>query len=77
MGKYFEASIKILCRKWEGETLPKSFFIYKQLDKCQNEYYPDNPNLIRFFQTNLFPSSNIPYFSAKEESVIILKMTNV
>ena len=29
-------------------TLPKWFFIYQQLDKWQNEYYPDNLNLIRF-----------------------------
>ena len=41
-------SIKISCRKWETETLPKWFFIYKQFDKCQNEYYPDNRNIISF-----------------------------
>ena len=29
-------------------TLPKWFFIYQQLDKWQNEYYPDNLNLISF-----------------------------
>ena len=33
----FEVSIKTLCRILEGETLPKCFFIYKQLEKCQNE----------------------------------------
>ena len=26
---------KTFCRKWEGETLPKWFFIFKQLEKCQ------------------------------------------
>ena len=44
----FEVSVKIFCRKWEGETLSKWFFIYKQLDKSQNEHYPDNPYLISF-----------------------------
>ena len=44
----FEVSIKFFCRKWERETFPKWFFIYKQLDKCQNEYYPDNGNIISF-----------------------------
>ena len=46
----FEVSIKIFCWKWERETLTKWFFIYKELDKCQNEYYPDNPNLISFLR---------------------------
>ena len=36
----FEVSIKKSCRKREEETLPKWFFIFKQLGKCQNEYYP-------------------------------------
>ena len=49
----FEVSIKIFCSKWEGETLPKWFFIYKQLDKYQNEYYPDNENKIF---VDVFPS---------------------
>ena len=44
----FEVSVKTFCRKWEGEFLPKLFFIFKQLEKCQNEYYPNNLNLIRF-----------------------------
>ena len=44
----FEVSIKEFCRKWERETLPKWFFIYKQLDKCQNEYSPGNRNIICF-----------------------------
>ena len=34
----FEVSIKKSCRKREEETLPKWFFIFKQLGKCQNEY---------------------------------------
>ena len=42
----FYVSIKTFCRKWQGETLPKWFFISKQLEKCQNKYYPDNPNLM-------------------------------
>ena len=42
------ASIITFCKKREGETLPKLFFIYKQLEKCQNEYYPNNLNLISF-----------------------------
>ena len=41
-----EVSIKTFCRTWERETLPQWFFIFKQLDKCQNEYYSDNLNLI-------------------------------
>ena len=43
-----KVSIKTRFRKLEGETLPKWFFIYKQLEKCQNEYYSDNINLINF-----------------------------
>ena len=41
-----EVSIKKFWRTWERETLLKWFFIFKQLDKCQNEYYSDNLNLI-------------------------------
>ena len=29
----FEVSIKTCCRKWGGQTLPKRFFIFKQLKK--------------------------------------------
>ena len=43
-----EFSIKIFCWEWEGENISKGFFIYKQLDKCQNEYYPDNINSVSF-----------------------------
>ena len=46
----FYVSIKTFCRKWEGETLPKWFFISKQLEKCQNKYYPDNPNLMSSYK---------------------------
>ena len=42
----FYVSIKTFCWKWEGETLPKWFFIFKQRGKCQNKYYPDNLNLM-------------------------------
>ena len=42
-------SIKTFCRKWEREALPKRFFIFKQLGKCQNEYYPYDLNLIGFY----------------------------
>ena len=30
-----EVSIKTFCRKWEGETLPLRFFIYKQLKNAK------------------------------------------
>ena len=43
-----ESFINTFCRKWEGETRPKWFFIYKSLEKCQKEYYPDNQNSISF-----------------------------
>ena len=44
----FEISIKTFYRKWEGETLPKWFLIFKQLETFQNKYYPGNLNLIHF-----------------------------
>ena len=47
-------SIKKLCRKWERETLPNRFFIFKQLEKYQNEYYPYNLNLMSFCRRTLF-----------------------
>ena len=48
-----EVSIKLFCRKWEGETPPKWLFLFKQLEKCQNEYYPYNPFFLitHFFVT--------------------------
>ena len=48
-------------RKCEGETLLKRFFVYKQLDKYQNEYYPD-----KFLQAYLLARSNVPHFSTKK-----------
>ena len=50
----FGISIKKFCKKWEGETLPKWFFIFKQLEKWQNEFYPYNLNLISFCRRTLF-----------------------
>ena len=44
----FRDFVGTFSRKWEGETLPKWFFIFKELEKCPNEYYPDNLNLIIF-----------------------------
>ena len=35
----FEVSVKTFCEKWEGETHPKWFFIFTQLEEYQNEYY--------------------------------------
>ena len=59
----FEVSIKTFCRKWEVETLPKRFFIFKELKKCQNEYYPYNLNLISFCRLTLFPHNTlVSYF---------------
>ena len=66
--KNMEGSIKTFCRKWEGKTLPKWFFIYKQLEKClhKNKY-----------RRYLLARSNVPYFPVKKESMIMLKMTNL
>ena len=36
--KAFKVFIKTFCKQWEGETLHKLFFIFEQLDKCQNDY---------------------------------------
>ena len=33
---------KTFCRKCERERFLKWFFIFKQLEKCQNEYYPES-----------------------------------
>ena len=51
----FGVSIKTFWRKWEGETLPKWFFIYKQLSKCQNEYYFKNLGLTSISKWGVFP----------------------
>ena len=60
----YEVFAKKFCRKWEGETLPKWFFSFKQLEKGQNEYYPHNLNLISFcsltsLQLLMFPISPV------------------
>ena len=47
-----------MCRNKEGEIVPKWLFIYKELGKCQNEYYTGNPNWLRFCN-----HSNVPDFS--------------
>ena len=39
MKQIFDVSIKTFSGKWEGETLPKWFFTFTQLEKYQNEYY--------------------------------------
>ena len=62
----FEVSIKFFCRKWERETFPKWFFIYKQLDKCQNEYYPENPNITRFCRRTSLHVLMFPNFLLKK-----------
>ena len=67
----FEVSIKIFCWKWEGENLPKRFFIYKQLEKCQIEYYSDNLNLKRFCRRTSLHVLMLPISLLKKESVIM------
>ena len=42
MKQIFDAFIKTFCRKWEGEIFPKWLFLYKQPEKCQNEYCNDH-----------------------------------
>ena len=58
--KFLKKNIWNFCQnilqKREGETLPKCFFIFKQLEKYQNEYYPYNINLIRFCRRT-FPAN--------------------
>ena len=41
INQMFYAS-KTFCRKCERERFLKWFFIFKQLEKCQNEYYPES-----------------------------------
>ena len=60
-----KVSVKTFYGKWEGETLPQIILHFKQLEKCQSEYYPGNLN-----------SSNVLYFSSEKEPVVILKVTN-
>ena len=47
----------------------------KKLKKMQNKYYPDNQNLLSFCRRTSL-QFNVPHFSTKKESVMILKMTN-
>ena len=72
MKQTFEVFIKTFCRKWEVETLRKWLFVYKQLEKCQSEYYTDNLNWVKFCRHT---SLHVPHFTPKKESVIILKIT--
>ena len=57
-------SIKTFCKMGSRNSSQMIFLIYKQLEKYQNEYYPDNPNLINFcrrvsLQVLMFPISLI------------------
>ena len=60
-----KVSVKIICGKWEGETLPQIILHFKKLEKCQRKYYPGNLN-----------SSNFLYFPSKKEPVAILNVAN-
>ena len=71
-----DVSIKKLCRKWEGGTLSKWFFVFKQLEKRQNECYPHNLNLTNFSRcTSLLVLMFL--ISLLKKNLIILKMTNL
>ena len=70
MKQTFEIFIKTLCRKWEEETLPKWSFIYKQLEKWQNECYTDNLDWVRFCRLTFL-------YVLMRESVTILKIANI
>ena len=45
-----QVSSKTFGRKWEGETLLKLFFNFKQPEQYQNEHHPYNLNLISFWR---------------------------
>ena len=62
----FEASIKALCRKRKGETLLKWFFIFKQIEKCQNQYYSDDLNLISLCRRTSLHVLMFHHFSTKK-----------
>ena len=49
--------------------------IFTQLEKYQNEYYPDNL-ISLFLQSYLLAISNVPHFSTEKGPVIISEMTN-
>ena len=43
-----------ILQKMERKNSSKWFFIFKQLEKCQHEYYPYSPNLTSFYRHDLF-----------------------
>ena len=55
---------------------PKMILIFKQLEKYQNDHYPDNLNLISFSSHISFKLLTFPISSTKKESVIVWQMTN-
>ena len=61
--KNFKVSVETFWRKWEEESLLKGFWNFKQPEKCQNKYYPNN---LIFFQSNL-PTFHVPHFSIKKQ----------
>ena len=69
----FEVPVKTFCRKWEGGTLPKGFFNFKQPEKSQNEYYPDNLNLISFFSLISLQLLLFPVFLLKSNLLLYRK----
>ena len=56
----FEVCVQTFCRKWEGETLPKWFFNFKQIEKCQNDNYPDKRKFNTFLQCYLLAILMLP-----------------
>ena len=62
--------------KMGGRIPPKMILIFKQLEKYQNDHYPDNLNLICFSSHISFKLLTFPISSTKKESVIVLQMTN-
>ena len=55
---------------------PKIILIFKQLEKYQNDHYPDNLNLISFSSHISFKLLTFPISSTKKESVNVWQMTN-
>ena len=55
---------------------PKIILIFKQLEKYQNDHYPDNLNLISFSSHISFKLLTFPISSTKKESVNEWQMTN-
>ena len=56
----FEVFIKTFCRKWKVELFAKWLFVYKQLKKCQSEYYTDNLHWVKFCRHT---SLHVPHFT--------------